>query len=562
MARPSKFDIGAMPRSRTGLVPASYRQKIEELSFPWSQLPAKPKPPLYRYRGDYVNERNRKVLQKRKLAMKQTQRSLESSNVSENESLGSILKITPYNSINADAKSSSKHSTSTHREPNLSRTDNWDPYYKHESIHKLSEDEECARARNKNKFVSYLRVEALKRQERKGKESADINEHKLNGAERKPPVPRFSHLARSRESTEYPSNGKQQLIRQTKSMPICITLENQSKEGGDVNTKNPKAKAGYLDFISKKNDSLHVQPLERNGHGATHLKPNVNNDEDDETTFRNQIQRIVERAAEMVLNEQNDRLKKHESYHAPVKSTSHRQESQLESKLYASDDFFEMRNKKLSMLEAQVSSMASSVVSENGLSFISCDTVDILDRFFQCDNSVAVETTVGTGKLGTKAMERANIRQIDSPRQHCKSMIDFLNSCNSSSSCDTNYLSEIYPQIHGRNGKAGKALVDETATCTSTTYWSGSDTVTELMPRLHVESDYTLHSRPHLDPCPTETLPPPVYQSDHPSKESLWEDEPLPRGYEHLSRYDTGEEMMYPRTGDENSKLFVQHGMD
>jgi hypothetical protein len=563
MARPSKFDMGEMPRTRTGLIPASYRQKIEELSFPWSQLPAKPKPQMYRYRGDYVNEQNRKLQIKRKLAMKHTQRSFECSNAGENEGLGSILKITPCNSINADAKSSSKNLTGPHRDTNvfISRTENWDPYHKHESIHKLSEDEECARARNKSKFVSYLRAEALKRQERKGKETTDTNEHKLHCAEvfvrqRKPPVPRLSHLARSRESKEYHLNGKQQLLRQTKSKLICTTLEDQSKEGGDVNAESTKAKADYLDFISKKNDSLHVQPVERNGHGAPHLKPNVNNDEDDETTFRNQIQRIVERAAEMVLNEQNDHLKNQlgndNSDYAPVKSTRHCQEAKRN--LYSSDDFFEMQNKKLSMLEAQVSSIASSVVSENDHSFVSYDTDDILDHFVQRDNNPVVETTLGTGKLGTKAMGRSNTQKIiDTPRQHCKSMIDFLNSSNSSSSCDTSYFSELYPQIHGRNGKAGKALVDEnsTTTCTSTTFWSGSDTVTELVPRLHVESDYTLHSRPHLDPCPIETLPPPVSQSDHPSKESLWEDEPLPRGCEHLSRYDTGEEMIYQRTEDE-----------
>ena len=107
--------MGGMPRTRTGLVPTSYRQKVEELSFPWSPLPTKPKPQMYRYRGDYVNERNKKLLIKRKLALKQEQ----SSNSHENESLGNILKITPYSRISANVKSPSKLAT------NFTKIENW-----------------------------------------------------------------------------------------------------------------------------------------------------------------------------------------------------------------------------------------------------------------------------------------------------------------------------------------------------------------------------------------------------------------------------------------------------
>ncbi len=533
--------MGGIPRTRTGLVPTSYRQKVEELSFPWSPLPTKPKPQMYRYRGDYVNERNKNLLIKRKLALKQEQSSFERSSSYENESLGSILKITPYSSINADVKLSSKLATHS------TKIENWDPYYKHASLHKLSEGEETARARNRSKFVSYLRVEASKRLERKG-DTTDNEEHRLNCAavivrQRKPPVPRLSHLARSREfkgNKESHPNDQQKQIRRTESKPV-IFQGSLSRESKHMNEKKTKLKAGYLDFISKKSYYPQEQPLVRVEPGASQLNPNVNSEkEDDETKFCSQIQRIVERAAEIVIKEQNDHRQKKISINdniarAAVPST---QKIKLESK-----EFFQLQNRKLSILEEQVSNIASSATPKNRLSCISHDCVELLERH------------QGT-TLDTTAMEIAKIQRIDASGEQSfdrQSIVDFLNSADSSS-CDTSFLAEFYyPLNHG-----SRTHVDESSTTTtSTTYWSGTDTFTELMPRFHVQPNSAIYSHSYLDPCPVETWPEHAHQEIEPTKESLWEEEPLPRGYENIqnSCLYNGEEMINQRT---DGETFIQ----
>ena len=76
MSTPTKFNQGGVPRTRTGLVPTSYTRTLDNLTFQLEELPTKPPQPKYKYRGDYVNERNRKIVHERKLAQKQRQQSL------------------------------------------------------------------------------------------------------------------------------------------------------------------------------------------------------------------------------------------------------------------------------------------------------------------------------------------------------------------------------------------------------------------------------------------------------------------------------------------------------
>ena len=253
----------------------------------------------------------------------------------------------------------------------------------------------------------------------------------------------------------------------------------------------------------------------------------------------------------MVLNEQTDRRNRHSAIidnddHAKSKSSSHRHDTNIGGKFNASDDFFEVQNRKLTILEERVSSMASSVISENGISFISHDTADILDRFYlQRKNNMSIDTTVGTGDLEAIETKRAKIRQ----------MIDVLNSSDSSSSYDTIVLTDTYySQNHGWNSKQ---LIDapSTTTCTSTTYCSGQETSTELMPRVHVQPITTLCPHPNEDPCPIETWPLPAYRAMKPPKESHWEEEPLPRGFERMPQLskrhvDSWEVMINPNDGD------------
>ena len=80
MSTPTKFSLGKAPRTRTGLIPTTYTQAADKMSMPdhYQQLATKPKPQKYRYRGDYINERNKKLLHERRLVEKQ--RLLDSSN--------------------------------------------------------------------------------------------------------------------------------------------------------------------------------------------------------------------------------------------------------------------------------------------------------------------------------------------------------------------------------------------------------------------------------------------------------------------------------------------------
>ena len=68
-----KFNICDIPRTGTGLVPTSCCQQMDAMSTTtqWSLLPPKPKPVMYPYQGDYINEQNRKILDAKERAKKE-----------------------------------------------------------------------------------------------------------------------------------------------------------------------------------------------------------------------------------------------------------------------------------------------------------------------------------------------------------------------------------------------------------------------------------------------------------------------------------------------------------
>lgn len=532
MATPSKFDMGDMPRTKTGLVPTSYRQKIEELSIPWSPLPTKPKPPMYPFRGDYVNERNRKLLLKRKLALEQKQHLNENSKTI-NDSLGDILTVTPYSSIHANAQISGKKSTNTHPDPISPAVKQWNTYSKHVSFHKLSVDEERAKARNKSKFVLYLRSEASRRHDNKGKQTKYTNEQLLDCPEvvvrpRKPPVPRLSYLARSKQLRENSADG-QQPPRPSKAKSLYTRQECEQKDNKQASAKSTTIKAGYLDFISKETNHPHLA-AEFDASFTAKLNPRKNDDEDFGSTSHSQIQRIVERAAEIVLSE---RVKyatnlKDEIAQDTVNTTSDCQE-------YSSDDFkdfdFVALQRNLTILEKQISSICPSVVSESSLSLTSNDIVHLTDVFhLRREITIPGETKVGNAcnsKLETRT--RTHIRPICG-----KSMNDLMHSIDLSS-CTTSFLTDVEssasPRSYGQV-RTDRPIIDENSTSTtstSTTSWNG----TEMISRIQGQPTYALdHFYPHDNECPLEAMPLRVYQSIKPSTELHCEDEPLPRGYE------------------------------
>jgi hypothetical protein len=140
-----KFNMGDMPRSRTGLVPCTFRRKQDSFST-WSKLPPQPARELYPYRGDFINARNRKKKEERKAKIDAMKRSVVTSN---NIECSSTVAVPPCSPRDSPTKGNV----------------GWNANYKHNSF-QLTPDEQQQRAENKNKFTDFLRIEACKRHAR------------------------------------------------------------------------------------------------------------------------------------------------------------------------------------------------------------------------------------------------------------------------------------------------------------------------------------------------------------------------------------------------------------
>ena len=531
MTTPSKFDMGGIPKTKTGLVPASFRRKMEDLSATthWSQLPAKPKPPMYPYRGDYVNERNRKLQHDKKLVQKQTRRLVEASKSRESDRSGSTQRVI---SSSGNTLSTPLFGIVGQGIPPYNVSKEWDSYCKHISFHKLSDDEQRARARNKNEFVSYLRSSAAKRSETKGKEVQQVVAETIV-RQRKPPVPRLSRLARSSEDKENLQHG------------AC------THKGGQMKTseKESSPKAGYLDFISKKVDESPKQPIESKVTTAARITPNFAADEDDDSKFRSQIQRIVERAAEMVLKDQhkghNDLTSLDKGNATNTKKTSSkvsrvglciddkttsdvRRKTKFVRNVAARDaEFFRRQNEQVSILEEQAKSMSSSVVSET-------------DWF----SSSSYTTSVGPSRDGDLMIDMM-------PKVQRRPMTNSLHGIDSDS-CATSHLTDSESTSINISGGAiscsiGRLSVEEeNSALNSATSWNGIETL-----RVKIQPHDAFERRHSIDACPEETSPPQMNPTIEPPRMSR-EEEPLPRGYEHtlLTRRNHGVTCESTFTGD------------
>lgn len=528
MTTPSKFDMGRMPRTKTGLVPTSFRRKMENLSTTtnWSPLPPKPKPPMYPYRGDYVNERNRKK-QKPKQRSFDPSRKRGDSNTPSLSVIGE--RIPPYNS--------------------------WDSYCKHVSYHKLSEDEQRSKARNKNEFVSYLRSSAAKRGPVTSKDKVvqqTVAETIVR--QRKPPVPRLSHLARTGEEKE-----------------ILQSSANESKlkKSGQARKEN-SSNNGYLDFISnKKVDGSRISPHDAKVTTKARIDPgsNFRCDEDDDIKSqrqKSQIQRIVERAAEIVLKdqhrgsnglasldegiciniEQESTSSSLAEIFADAKTTSdiqrkskfvrngypgqpHRSRAQPVESFYAgpNNEFFQKQNEQLSILEERVRSMSSSVVSgadwfSSSLSHNSYTTSVGHSR--DDDSMIGMPPSVQLLPM-IKLLHNADPGSFASSSSGNEDRLTVSESASFDVSVDA--MSSSMGRLKG---------VENSPHTGSTTTWSWSDTISGK-------------SQPSFDTCPVESLPPTVNPSIEPTRIST-EEEPLPRGCKHtLQGYGTTNRD-YPRT--------------
>lgn len=291
--------MGDMPRSRTGLVPCTFRRKQDSFST-WSKLPPQPARELYPYRGDFINARNRKKKEERKAKIDAMKRSVVTSN---NIECSSTVAVPPCSPRDSPTKGNV----------------GWNANYKHNSF-QLTPDEQQQRAENKNKFTDFLRIEACKRHAR-----ASSNDKKKVAVKppqdetvpkRKPPVPRLSALALARAQGK--SNTE---INKTKPTSVnrrnvsnCSDISQKTIKPNDSSNVQMEAKSKvgttYLDFISKKPEKAPEPSKEPTTFPKVDmLKESVSSIQqpviaDDDSIFRLQLERIVKRASDLVVEKQ------------------------------------------------------------------------------------------------------------------------------------------------------------------------------------------------------------------------------------------------------------------
>ena len=293
MSTPDKFGMGGMPRTSTGLVPSSYRSRMDDLSSPkeWSQLPTQPAPEMFPYRGDYINARNRKLQAKK----------AKKSQARTKPPTGSLKQV----------------------DKNPCTGPAWDSYCQHISATKLTSQEQESKAKNKQRFTNYMRSEVAKRQSRAALEKklkAELGETKENDEanqveevqtkQRKPGVPRLSYFARTGKRTT------SELAKLKAS-----DNENDNHQVTKRDGRDAVKRRSYLEFISNKT----TKPMLPRATESSNVKNNIhphetemiekvaelycanksasNESQDDELRFRTRIQDIVEKAAAMVVAE-------------------------------------------------------------------------------------------------------------------------------------------------------------------------------------------------------------------------------------------------------------------
>jgi len=522
MSTPTKFSLGGVPRTRTGLIPTTYTQKADKLSMPshYQQLATKPKPQKYRYRGDYINEANKKLLHERR-----NQYLLDNSNDTD-----SLLVSPRSRSLN---NTSSTDSSNELLSSDKEKEQKWDSYCKHISCHKLSNDEALAKSENKKHFVSFLRE---RRSQRKTKSQKKDKEPKpaVVQKKKKPPVPRLSKLARSGGKKDKENSNNQ-------TSPSQPASNGNLKESDNKKITSTTTKLRYLDFISEKQtgDESPSSPKESVlvSEAVNSEKDNVNNDDD--SKFRTQIERIVERAAQMVLkdNTQTNSTSLDESTADDTNKTNDSSPRIDENKKQPNEAITDTgdsssQKQRLELLEQQVRSMSSSTTDSLVFSSSTIDQ-DMKERYSsgQRDESISCTSSVTTEIL---------------PRSHVQPMSASLvwQQCfgsSSSSYTGSSYLTEIESSSTLLDSRASESKQyiqtsesEEEINDHSSCIRSMNETVTEVEPRLlSVQPSIPLERiKPSLETCPEETTAlPHINPSAEPTRE--WEDpEPLPRGYE------------------------------
>ncbi|KAL7555200.1 hypothetical protein ACHAWF_018861 [Thalassiosira exigua] len=545
--------MGGVPRTKTGLVPASYRQQIDTMSTPdkWGHLPSKPKPEMYPYRGDYVNERNRRLAQERKIAQKQKQPLLDKSN-DERDSCGSTLLVTPR----------SGDGNSSILAPDTSKK--WDSYCQHISCVKLSDEEECKRVQNRDKYLSYMRAEASKRRDRmslaKKKKGPDQQQNDVQPAvrKRKPPVPRLSRLARSGGNKENRSNGSK-------------TSSSTSKESGPNGSEsgkekpNTKTKVRYLDFISEKSKgSSKPSPNVKITSGKRPGLDEEESDDEDESKFRSQIERIVERAAEMVLKEQHEAQENshggedtNECTHQSRDDSSpdfrsdgkESKNEELACVCYTHEQDIVQKQSQLGILEERLMSVASSTIDESATidsshleNVTNIDHANDQQDYSRAINAILEDGEVNSFSTGTEIVPRVHIQPMGMPawpvshQGGCESMSDIFKGLDSSSCTSSHPETEVQSTTafsDTRPSDSASSNQYECGTLSTDGFFSVS------VSGAQTQQIHTLSSELSIlpQPCPEESVPQPAHPTSEPFREfQSLDEEPLPRGYEKTPR--------------------------
>lgn len=518
-----------MPMTSTGLVPSTYRRAMDKKCHEWSPLPKQPKPELYPYRGDYINARNRKLR-----AKKAAKKPLKKSPV-------------PNRPKQVESKTSKEV--------------DFDTFTQSISTCQLSAGEREAKIRNKERFLDYMRSEASKREKRmtlekkikselKGGDDGTNDVHaseSKNTKQKKPPVPRLSHMART---------GKR-----TKSELAKLKTQQLDKEitPGESNTttKQPKRKS-YLDFISRKaekpricqNSTGPLSPakkillpikdevaaiLETDKPKTVGAELIVNNSAED--GFLTRIEGIVQKAAAMVMNESNTNSTHHE-----LQSTS----------------FSWLRDNRDQLTRNEFYSDDQQTTNSSELSEVHYRLKELEER---------IRCLSPRSSFTRSVNEEFNPVQSSSMSQKEKKLADGLNNIDIQVQQDSNTLiSDVTYQGRQTNSKQNRLVLESIED-------HSKDSSTEVVPRPHIQptefqpsrrsnshgtsnnetfswsvtltngSESTPATEATIEKCSlpqytTEELPStmPIQPAVKPLQTVTWEDEPLPRGYESMQR--------------------------
>lgn len=308
-----KFNLGEIPRTRSGLIPSTFRRNLDALSTKnWKSLPKQPRPELYKYRGDIINARNRELKAKLK-ATKQKNITSQNSNVE----CSSTIAVPPCSPRESPTKGNV----------------GWNANYKH-NFFELTSDEQQKRAENKSRFTNFLRAEACKRHAR----DPDKNKTKTKPPQddkpkkKKPPVPRLSALARARAQGKTYAPIKAAPTSVSNRSTSCSSKSKSMTKPNDEQARSANKKKKYLDFISKPSKAPKSSEVEAASHNVATLKESAASYkqpklEDDDSIFRLQLQRIVRRASDLVIEKEK---------HATMTTTDFSPSAQLPSQFFSS----------------------------------------------------------------------------------------------------------------------------------------------------------------------------------------------------------------------------------